>query len=166
MNHKLSPAIVCGFAAAVLTIIPGLKSFGCCLIIPFAVYMTLVINQKMSGIHKIMAKESIYYGLLTGLFTAFFGTFLEVLITYITKSNDITATYPEFEKSLQSLPSAEMFKESLQLIKGMIYEISTKGYSVLFTTFLLIGNVFIDTIFGIIGGLVAMSIINRKNAAQ
>jgi hypothetical protein len=166
MNHKSSPALVCGFAAAVLTIIPGLKSFACCLIIPFAVYMALIIHQKISGAHRITAKESIYYGLLTGLFAALFGTLLEVLITYITKSNDITATYPEFEKSLQSFPSADMFKESLQLIKGMIYEISTKGFSILFTTFLLIGNVFIDTIFGIIGGLVSMSIINKKNIAQ
>jgi hypothetical protein len=166
MNHKISPALVCGFAAAVLTIIPGLKSFACCLIIPFAVYMSLIINQKINGLHKIVASEGVYHGLLTGLFAAVFGTLLEVVITFVTKSNDVVITYPEFEKYVQTLPSAGMFKESLQMIRGMIYEISTKGFSILYTTFLLMGNVFVDTIFGIIGGLVAMSIINRKNISK
>lgn len=158
--------MVCGFAAAVLTIVPGLKSFACCLIIPLAVYMSLIIHQKISGLHKIVTGEGVYFGLLTGLFTAIFGTLLEVVITFATKSNDIVITFPEFEKYIQTLPSAGMFKESLQLIRGIIYEISTKGFSGLFTTFLLMGNVFIDVIFGIIGGLVAMSIINRKNISQ
>jgi len=166
MNNKFSPALVCGFAAGVLTIVPGLKSFACCLIIPFAVYMALVINQKLGGLHKIAASEGVYFGLVTGLFTALFGTLLEIIITYATKSNDIVITFPEFEKYIQTLPQAGMFKESLQLIRGIVYEISTKGFSALFTTFLLMGNIFIDTIFGLIGGLVAMSIINKRSISQ
>lgn len=166
MNHRSSPALVCGFAAAVLTIIPGLKSFACCLIIPFAVYMALKINQKINGLHKIPAGEGVYFGLLTGLFTAVFGTLLEVVITFVTKTNDLVIALPELEKSIQTLPSAGMFKESFQLLQSIVYEISTKGFSLLFTTFLLIGNVFIDTIFGLIGGLVAMSIINKRNISQ
>ncbi len=166
MNNKFSPALVCGFAAAVLTIVPGLKSFACCLIIPFAVYMSLMINQKLGGLHKIAAGEGVYFGLVTGLCTALFGTLLEIIITYATKSNDIVITFPEFEKYIQTLPQAAMFKESLQLIRGIVYEISAKGFSALFTTFLLMGNIFIDTIFGLIGGLVAMSIINKRNISQ
>jgi len=166
MNNKLSPAIVCGFAAAVLTIIPGLKSFACCLIIPFAVYLAMIINQKINGLHKISPSEGIVVGIFTGLFAALFGTFLEVAITWITKSNDLVASYPEFEKSIHTLPAQEIFKESLRMIQDMIREISTQGFSLRYTSFLLIGNTFINVIFGMIGGLVSMAIINRKSSVQ
>ena len=40
------PALVAGFGAAVLTTVPGLREFGCCLIVPLAVFTALLLYRK------------------------------------------------------------------------------------------------------------------------
>jgi hypothetical protein len=163
MNNKLSPAVVCGFAAAVLTTIPSFKQFACCLIIPFAVYFSLIVNQKIAGLHKVNSSEAVSNGLLTGLFAALFGTLFEVLITYILKTNEVISGYAELEKWLRTFPPSELITLLINNTHDIVYDITTKGFSLYFSFSLLLSNLLINTTFGLIGGLVSMSILNKRN---
>ena len=138
MNNKISPAIVCGFAAAVLSTIPGFKNLSCCLIIPLAAYAALFINQKINGLHKVITPEALYYGFFTGLSAALFSTVFEILITTLTKSNDLVLALPELEKTIKSMNLQQTGAESLKLLKVMINEITTNGFSPLFAAFFII----------------------------
>ena len=46
---KYSPAIVCGFGAAVFSILPGVdKAFSCCLFLPAATGISLFLYKKIN----------------------------------------------------------------------------------------------------------------------
>ena len=74
-SHKYFPPLVCGFGAAVISTIPGVKSIGCCLIIPVAAWLSLVLNEKINKVKPpVTAVNALFFGLLTGLFAAIFST--------------------------------------------------------------------------------------------
>ena len=164
MNNRISPAIVCGFAAAVICTIPGFKNLSCCLIIPLAAYMSLFVNQKVKGLHVVNTPEALYYGFFTGLSAALFSTVFEVIITSLTKSNELVAALPELEKTIKSMNMEQTGAESLKLLKVMINEITANGFSPLFAAFLLFGNLIIDIVFGIIGGLLGMAFLKKRQS--
>lgn len=166
MQNKYSPALVCGFGAAVLSTVPGLKGFSCCLIIPFAAYFSLYFDQRLNGPHQINSAKGAFFGMMTGLFAASFGTILEVLMTFFLKSNDFIYALPEVEKSLNDLKMPGVFDETITMFKRIASEIQTTGFSGSFAVFSLIGNLLTDTAFGLVGGLVSASYINKRNSEQ
>lgn len=164
MKKKYLPTLICGFAAAVLTTIPGLKNISCCLIIPFAAGFSLYLHQKINGlVEKISTGTAIFYGFLTGLFAALFGTFFEVLITYITRSNEIVNALPEIESLMKSYGLENLTKASMELLYLMVNEIKEYGFSMLFTFFVLVNNLTINILFGILGSSIGMAILNKRN---
>ncbi len=163
-STKYLPALVAGFAAAVLTTIPGLKTFGCCLIVPFgsifALYLQRVGNKDFA---YITASKAIKYGLLTGLYTAIFATFFDVIITYVTKSNELVAAIPDAEKMLSNFLAGPLAQQGMQIFKQMATDITTKGFSGLYTFYMFTSSAISYSIFGILGGLLGMNLINRRN---
>ena len=58
------PSLVTGFGAAVLTVVPGVKEFGCCLIVPLAVFTALLLYRKtINGDTNLEVKTSLLIGL-------------------------------------------------------------------------------------------------------
>jgi len=55
-----------------------------------------------------------------------------------------------------------MIDESLKLMKSMAKEIEKTGFSVIYLFLILSSNFITNTIFGMIGGALGMSLINRK----
>jgi len=53
-------------------------------------------------------------------------------------------------------------KETIAILRNMSNEITTNGFSLTYTFFLLFNNIIIDSLFGVIGGLIGMSIFNKK----
>lgn len=161
---KYLPMLICGFAAGVLQIVPFIKSFSCCLIMPLAAFFSLVLDRKANNItSKIPAKKAVAFGILTGLFAAAFGSFFEIVITFITKQNDIIATFPELQRMVENFPVSEAIKkEILLLFQNLRNEILTTGFSWLYTFSILANNFIINTIFGAVGGLIGTQIINGK----
>ncbi|MCX6168529.1 MAG: hypothetical protein NTX65_04260 [Ignavibacteriales bacterium] len=161
---KYLSALVCGFGAGVLLIVPFLRSFSCCFIIPLAAFVSLMLDQRATNSReKIGSKRAIMFGIVTGLYAALFGSFFEVFITLITKNNDIIATFPELQRMINSFAvSPEIKTEVLKLFQNVREEILTKGFSVLYTFSVLINNFIVNTIFGAVGGLVGAQIINNK----
>jgi hypothetical protein len=77
---KYLSAFVCGFGAGVLQIVPVAKSFSCCLIIPAAAFLALVLEQKSTNnFTRILPGKAILIGLVTGLYAAIFGSFFDIL---------------------------------------------------------------------------------------
>jgi hypothetical protein len=157
------PSLVTGFGAAVLTTVPGIKEFGCCLIVPLAVITALLLYRKtLNRDADISVRTSLLIGFMTGLFAALFTTFFDVIITLFTHSNDFVQTLPQTREVLDSLNFGEAAKQTLSLMNGMADQITSKGFSLLYTIFILISNVIVDSVFGLIGGVLGRIIINRR----
>ena len=164
---KYLSAFVCGFGAGVLQVVPVAKTFSCCLIIPVAAFLALILDQKSrNDFTRILPAKAIVIGLITGLYAALFGSFFDILITFITKNNDVVATFPEFQKMILNFPlelAPEVKQEVLNLMVGVRDQITQTGFSLLYSMSVIISNLFVDTIFGLIGGLVGAQIINNRN---
>jgi hypothetical protein len=161
---KYLSAFVCGFGAGVLTIVPVAKSFSCCLLIPIAAYFALLLDRKANPIDgKILFKKAIVLGLLTGLYAALFGTVFDIIITFITKNNDLVAGFPELQKMIMDFPvSEEVRNQVMDLLSSVINQISETGFSFIYFITILLNNLIVYTIFGMIGGLVGAQIINSR----
>ncbi|NOX65234.1 MAG: DUF4199 family protein [Chlorobi bacterium] len=164
MKKYLSPLIV-GFGAGVLSIVPVAKSFGCCLIIPVAAFIALLLEQKANNDYsKIEIKQGLLFGLLTGLYAALFGTILDFFITFITKNNDIVATYSELQKVINQFPISENLKDNVMNILGNVVEsIRTSGISLIYTFSVLVNNLVLNSVFGMLGGIIGAQILNSRN---
>jgi len=163
MKNKLSPAVVCGFGAAVLSTVPGIKTFGCCILLPAATVLSLYFYLRITGFsQRITTKTALLMGFITGITSAFFALLFEVLSTYIFRSNDFVVTLPQVEIALNTYDLGAIGKETIAILRQMGKEITMYGFSSTYTFFLLFNNVIVDTIFGIIGGLIGLSIFNKK----
>lgn len=160
---KYLPTFITGFSAAVLSIVPVIKSFSCCLIIPAAAIFALVLDQRVNKpLEKISIGKAVMFGFLTGLYATIFITAIDTLITFIARTNDLIEALPETEKIIYEMNMGSMAEESLKIMKQMANEIKEKGFSLFYTFILFFSNFITNSIFGIIGGLVGMGIINKR----
>lgn len=162
-NNKYLPSLVAGFGAAVLSTIPFLKALNFCLIVPLGSTLAIILLDKsQNGKIIINLKKAAILGLLTGIVTAVFSTSLDVLITFITKTNEFVETLPQTELMMQQLELGAFYTNSIGLIKSMAAEIQQTGFSPVYTIALLSGNILVDSVFGLLGGLFGLSIINKQ----
>jgi hypothetical protein len=164
MNFKkYLPTLVCGFGAAVLSTVPGIKNFSCCLIVPAAAAISILLDKKINNTNeKVLLGKTLGFGFLTGLFATIFITTFEMLVTYFTKSNDFIQSLPETEIIMRQWDLGPMIDESLKLIKSVAKEIQKNGFSFFYLLMIFTSNFMINSIFGMIGGALGMSLANRK----
>ena len=168
MNYnKYLPSIVTGFGAAVLSTIPGIKNLNCCLIIPAAAFLSIYLYSKSTGNDSpIKLNKALSYGLITGLIAALFSSLFDILITYITHSNDLVVGLEQTEEMMQELKLGKLIDASLEIMRKMVTEIEATGFSALYTVMITISNFFIFSIFGMLGGLLGMAVLNKRNRPQ
>lgn len=160
---KYLPTLVCGFGAAVLSTVPGIKNFSCCLIVPAAAAISILLDKKInSSNEKVLVGKSLGFGFLTGLFATLFITTFEMLLTYFSKSNDFIQSLPQTEIVMRQWDLGPMVDESLKLIKSVSKDIQKNGFSIIYLLMILSSNFIINSIFGMIGGALGMSLVNRK----
>ncbi|HSD63658.1 MAG TPA: hypothetical protein VLB50_07660, partial [Ignavibacteriaceae bacterium] len=99
---------------------------------------------------------------ITGIFAAIFTTFFDLIITLFTRSNDFVQTLPQAIQFLDELKLGEAAKQTIDLMNGMKNQITSTGFSLLYTLFILFSNLFIDSIFGLLGGILGRIIVNRR----
>ncbi len=161
--NKYIPTFIAGFGAAVLSIVPGIKSFSCCLIVPGAAILALILDRRVNkSYERIVIGKAIMFGLLTGIFASIFITALDVFITFITKTNDFIEALPQSESVIRDLNFGPMAEESLKLMKQMAKQIQSSGFSPLYLIILFSSNFITNTIFGMIGGLIGMGLLNKR----
>ena len=165
MNKKYLPALVSGFGAAVLTTIPGVQSFSCCLLVPIASGVSIALYKKSNHelIRKIETGTGLMLGFLTALFAAFFASSFDIIITFITRASDLSVSLPQAEQLIREMNLGSAAEESINLIKQMIADIQTTGFSFLYSILITLTNLISYSIFGLLGGLVATAIINKRN---
>jgi uncharacterized membrane protein YfcA len=156
---------VCGFAAGVLQIVPIAKTFSCCFILPLAAFFSLILDQRANrNFGNIPMKKALTFGLITGLYAALFGSLFDILITLITKQNEIVAMFPELQKMITNFPlNQEIKKQVLGWFEIIRNDILNYGFSPFYTMSVVLNNIIVDPIFGIVGGMIGAKIINRKN---
>lgn len=161
---KYISAFISGFGAGVLQIVPTVKNFSCCLIIPVASYIAIILERRASGsTERMSTKRGLMIGLVTGLYAALFGSLFEILITFITHSNDFIFAFSELQKAMNQIPLDETLKkEVLTMIGKVAQDIQSTGFSVLYTFSIIINNFIINPIFGMIGGIISVQIINSR----
>lgn len=161
--NKYFPAIVCGFAAAVLTTVPGIKNFGCCLLVPAAAIFSVMIHQKITKSSDAPeTSEVILFGLFTGLTAALFATCFDVLLTYISHSNEFVENLAEAEGVWKGLSSNQIVQQTFALMDKMASNIKVSGFSGYYTALILFSNAVTFAIFGMVGGIFGRIIIRRQ----
>ena len=108
-------------------------------------------------------KKALLFGLFTGLFAALFGSVFEIVITLITKQNDVIASFTDLQRIVQNLPlSEEIKKEVLNIFQSVRQDILKNGFSILYTFSVIVNNFIVNSIFGSVGGLAGAQIINSR----
>lgn len=161
---KFLPSLVSGFGAGVLSVVPIIKTFACCLIIPAAATLSILLYQRAENVDvKIETGKAIFLGVFTGIFAALFATTFEVVITLFTKQNDLIAAFGNLQQMINSFPLDDQLKqEVIDLINMVVTELKTTGFSVIYSFTLLFNNLVINSIFGLAGGVIGLQIINAK----
>lgn len=161
---KYISAFVCGFSAGVLYVVPVVKSLSCCLVVPLASFFSLLLDHRANPTtEKITIKKGAMFGLITGLYAALFGTMFELLITLITKNNDVVMMFSELQKMISNFPFSDSLKnEVLNLLEVMRTEILQNGFSPLYTISLVLNNTLINSVVGLLGGIIGTQIINQR----
>lgn len=162
---KYISAFVAGFGAGVMQVVPIAKSFACCLIIPAAAFISLSLDQKANkNYDEISFSKAATFGLLTGLWAALFGTAFDIFITLITKNNDIIASFGQIQSMLGNFPVSEALKQEVSTMLNLVVEqIKSTGFSFLYSFSILVNNLIVDLIFGFVGGIIGMQILNARN---
>ena len=164
MNKKFLPGLVCGFGAAVLTTIPGVQTIACCLLVPIASVISVFLYKKSQpGLLKIQTGTGILLGLLTAVFAALFASGFEIIITYITRTSDLVTSMPQAEKVVKDMNLGPAAEESMEILKQMVSEIQSKGFSFLYAFLITTTNLITYSIFGMLGGLIGTAVINKRN---
>lgn len=168
MNYnKYLPSIVTGFGAAVLSTIPGIKNLNCCLIIPAAAFLSIYLYHKSTGNNSpIKLNKALSYGLITGLIAALFSSLFDIMITFITHSNDLVVGLEQTEEMMQELKLGKLIDASMEIMRTMVTEIEGTGFSALYVVMITISNFFIFSLFGMLGGLLGMAVLNKRNRPQ
>jgi hypothetical protein len=161
---KYISSFISGFGAGVLQIVPVAKNFACCLIIPAATYIAVLLDRKAKrDEQKISVKKGLMIGLVTGLYAALFGSLFELIITFITHNNDFIFAMSEFQKVIKDLPFDDKIKSDIfSMLSKAASDIQTKGFSVLYTFSIITNNFIINPLFGLLGGLISVQIINSN----
>ena len=160
---KYLPTLVFGFGAAVLATVPGIKNFSCCLLVPGAAVFAVLLDKKITHTNdKINIGKGVLFGFLTGVVATLFITLFEMLITYFTKTNDFVQNLPQSEIIMRQWNFGPMIDESFKMIKGMTKEIEKTGFSFLYLILIFFSNFIINSIFGMIGGILGVNLANRN----
>ena len=163
MKRIIAP-FVTGFGAGVFKIVPIIKGLSCCLIIPAAAFFALFLDQKANNNYeKIPVSKAIVFGLLTGLFAAVFGTSIDLVVTFITKSNEVVTNLPQIQEMLGGMPANSIVKEVIDIYAQIARDITATGFSGVYAVLIFGGSLLTDPIFGMIGGLIGMQVLNSKN---
>jgi hypothetical protein len=169
MKNKYLPSLVTGFGAAVLVSVPWIRTIGCCIVIPFASVYALMLHIKLNdGEIPIKTSLAILFGLMTGLWAAFFSAMFETIITFVAHSNDFVKGLPAMENMLRTSKFNSsfggIFDQMIRIYHSMAKDISLYGFSPIYTFTVLAGNVIVDSIFGMLGGVLGMTYLNKRSS--
>jgi uncharacterized membrane protein len=99
---------------------------------------------------------------MTGVFAALFSTFFDALTTYLVHSNDFIEALPQTEDFIKQYKLDYLLNQTMTIFNQMASDIRANGFSAFYSFGILMSNLFVDIIFGMIGGLAGMSFFNKR----
>jgi hypothetical protein len=113
------------------------------------------------------AKYGIILGAFAGIFGAIFETVITSLIMRMFSDQYFEGIYAEFQRNIEHLESSgENVPGILYTVRdsldAFLQEIRKNGFSVIFTLFMLIFNTFKDVLFGLLGGLIGVYVLQKR----
>ncbi len=111
---------------------------------------------------KVSIGKGLGFGFLTGVVATIFITLFEMLLTYFARTNDFIQSLPQSEIVMRQWNLGPLLDDSLKLLKGIAKEIEKTGFSFLYLILIFFSNFLINSLFGMIGGLLGMNLANRK----
>ena len=174
-TDKIKPAIIGGSIMAIISTVPFLNMLNClcCAGVILGGFSAVYFYKKSLPEGENLLKTK--YGSILGAFAGVVGAMLETLITvFIIKFFSNTYfdnAYIEIEKSIDQLheSGSEVPLILIQLqdtIASFAQEIAEHGFSLVLTIVILVFNTFKNVLFGLLGGLIGVSILQRKNKQQ
>lgn len=160
---RLIPALVGGSIIGVLSTIPVLalgNCFCCMWILVGGAFSAVLYKRSLPDQSLMTAGDGAVQGLIAGIFGALFGTLLGYILMVFTDYRPEQEFLKMFIENSEDVPSE--FEDMIDEIKN--YEVLSMTSAVL----KLIGSLIIDTLFGILGGLlgVGFSKTKKKQAMQ
>jgi spore germination protein GerM len=162
---KFTPIIISTSIIVVISLFPivNLINLLCCGGVLIGVFAgTAYYNSKLKQAGQIIQyKDGAAIGLLSGIVSALFIVAGTTLMNMIVNQNPIPELFKLIDSNGLSLPpEAEKF---LQKISD---EYSKKGFSITMTLITLISDILIYPLFGMLGGLLSVSILSKRNEAR
>ena len=129
-----------------------------------AAYFALVLDQKATkNFDRIPYSKGLLFGFLTGVFAAVIGSSIDIILTLIFKSNNFSMSAEDFIKTMSDFPlDAKLKKQMFDILIKAKEDISQYGFSLFYTFSYTIDQLFINSIFGSIGGLIGARILNSN----
>ena len=169
---KIKPAVIGGSIMAIISTVPYLNMLNClcCAGIMLGGIAAVYFYQKSLPVNAPPLKTK--YGVILGAFAGVFGAILETLITVFTikyfAQNYFDSAYIEIERSIDQLHEngSEIPLILIQVqdtIASFAQEIAEHGFSFILTIIILVFNTFKDVLFGLLGGLLGVAILQKKN---
>lgn len=151
---KLRPALIGGALIGIISAIPVLSLVNCFCCAGVIIGGVLAVNlyHKNLGGLELTSSEGVTLGLMAGASGALISTILATMISGGVKH--------QIDKILEY--SSELPPEA----EDALIRIQEMGGDLFFTIVGLVFSLVVFSIFGIIGGLIAVSIIKKKQAAQ
>jgi hypothetical protein len=173
--NKIRAAVIGGAVMTATSVIPyvSLINCACCAGIMLgglaAVYFYL--REAPKDDPPMEAKYGIILGAFAGIFGAIFETVITSLIMKMFSDQYFEGIYAEFQRNIDQLESSgEKVPSILYTIRdsldSFMLEIRTHGFSVIFTMFMLIFNTFKDVLFGLLGGLIGIYVLQKRNRSN
>jgi hypothetical protein len=172
---KVKPAVIGGAIMASTSLIPYLSliNCACCAGIMIggfsAVYFYL--KEMPRENQPLEAKYGLILGAFSGIFGAIFETLATVIMIKLFSSGYFEGIFAELQRSIDELESSGQQVPSLLYqmqtsFGALIDEIKATGFSLVLTFFMLVFNTFKDVLFGLLGGLIGVSVLQRKSKHQ
>jgi hypothetical protein len=115
-------------------------------------------NQLKKTGEIIQYKDGAAIGILSGLLSAIISVMILTLLTLITKENPVPMLYNIIDKQGYNLPP-----DVEQLLQKISEEYRQNGFSITITIANLILYIITYPLFGLLGGILSVSIFNRRN---
>lgn len=160
--NKILPIVVGTMVMTVIAVIPliNLINVFCCagiLIGGFAGVFTYWKQLQDTGM-ILTAKDGGMIGILCGILSAIFVTGFGVLISLFSDVNPMMDVMTAFDEMGVQIPP-----EMVQYLEKFSEEFSEHGFSPTITIFSFVFNLILYPLFGSIGALFGVSILNKKN---
>jgi len=169
---KVKPAIIGGIIMTITSTIPYLSLINCAccagIMLGGLASVYFYLQQLPPDEPPLESKHGLILGAFAGIFGAIFETLITVLIIKFLSKGYFDQIYIEIEKNISDLESQgqdvpQLLNEIQNVIVNLTQEIGEKGFSLVLTILMLAFNTIKDVIFGLVGGLIGVALLQKKS---